>query len=78
MRDRFVPVQGFLCIDGWAGRTEQAVIVIRETPKRYEIEAVNFTRLGGRNSWLVPGDRCMVPKRSVRINAPAVAKETPR
>lgn len=56
----------YLCIDGYAGRQEQACIVIGETPKKYRIRAVMRTKLGGAR-WLYVGETALVPKTAVRF-----------
>ena len=58
---------GVLVLDGWAGRTEQPVLIVGETPKRYRIACVDKpVKLGGRNRWLNPGSTALVPKSAVR------------
>lgn len=57
--------QAYLCTDGWAGRSEQAVLVVGETPKRYRIKTVMRTKLPGR--WLYAGELALVPKQAVRF-----------
>ena len=59
----------YLCTDGWAGRNEQACIVIGETPKKYRIRAVMRTRMPGRCRWLYTGETALVPKSAVRFDA---------
>lgn len=59
------PRKGFIQLDGWAGRSESAVDVIGETPKRYRIRAINRTKLAGRSRWLDVGQVTLVPKRAV-------------
>jgi hypothetical protein len=57
---------GWLQLDDWAGRTQHQILVVRETPKRYEITAVSDgTRLGGRRRSLQAGERALVPKRAI-------------
>ena len=58
----------YVCVDGWAGRHDYAVMVIGETQKKYRIRAVMEMGLpGGRR--LKQGDEAMIPKRAVRIAA---------
>lgn len=57
--------QGYLMLDGWAGRHDYAVLVIGETPKKYRIRAVIETKL--RRRWLSVGDEALVPKDAVRL-----------
>lgn len=57
--------QGYLMIDGWAGRHDYSVLVVGETPKKYRIKAVMETKL--RRRWLSVGDEAMVPKSAVRL-----------
>lgn len=59
--------KGLLCLDGWMGYTETAVIVIGETPKRYRIRAVTNTKLAGRARWLRPGEVALVPKYAIKF-----------
>lgn len=59
--------QAYICMDGWGGRTEQAVLVIGETPKRYRIKAVMRTKLAGRSRWIYVGETALVPKHAVRF-----------
>jgi hypothetical protein len=63
--DRF----GLIHLDGWSGRTTERVRIVGETPQRYRVEAITRTRLAGRCRWLAPGDRALVPKRAVSIEA---------
>lgn len=56
---------GLLHLDGYAGRTTQAVLVIGETPLRYRIRALAKTRLGGRNRWIDRGAIALIPKRAI-------------
>lgn len=62
------PRQAYLCTDGWSGRAEQAVLIIRETPRRYQIKAVMRTRLPGRCRWIYIGETALVPKHAVRFS----------
>lgn len=56
-------------LDGWAGRTEQAVTVVGETPKRYRVQPVGQERvcLAGRGRSIGPGETALVPKKSVSL-----------
>ena len=67
------PFRGFLCLDGWAGRTETPVLVVGETLKRYLIEAIDRMRLDGRMQWLGAGERALVLKTVIRRNPPMPA-----
>lgn len=60
------PHFGLLCLDGWHGRSEDRVLIVGETPKRYRIRAIEWTRLAGRRSIEV-GQEALVPKRAVKI-----------
>jgi hypothetical protein len=60
--------QAWLLMDGWEGRTEQAVLVVGETPKRYRIKAVARTKLAGRCRWISAGETALVPKYAVRFS----------
>jgi hypothetical protein len=59
--------QAYLLTDSYAGRSEQAVLVIGATPKRYRIKAVMRTRMPGRCRWLYTGEVALVPKTAVRF-----------
>lgn len=63
------PRQAYIQLDGWGGRTETAVLVIGETPKRYRIKAVMRTKLAGRDRYLNAGDTTLVPKRAVTFTS---------
>jgi len=66
--EQFVEWPAWLHTDGWAGRSKQAVVVIRETKARYEIRPANDhekVKLGGRARWLSPGKSALVPKRAI-------------
>ena len=58
-----------LCLQDWAGYTEQPVVVVGETPKRYRVmpSGSAMVKLGGRARWLRPGKTALVPKRAVRM-----------
>ena len=58
----------YLLTDSFAGRSEQAVMVVGETPKRYRIKAVMRTRMPGRCRWLYAGEQALVPKTAVRFS----------
>ena len=58
---------GYLQLDGWAGRTQQEVEVIGETPKKVRIRAIRRTRLAGRCCYLNVGETTLVPKHAVRM-----------
>jgi len=53
---------GYLCLNGYAGRSETKVEIIGETKDRYRIRAITKTRLAGENRWLNPGEIELVPK----------------
>lgn len=61
-------VTGWLTLDGWAGRTRQAVELIGQTPTRWRIRAIQRTRLAGRRRALEPGQTALVPRRALRDN----------
>jgi hypothetical protein len=61
------PRAAYICLDGYTGRTEQAVMVVGETPKKYRIRAVMRTKLGGAK-WLYTGEMALVPKHAVRFS----------
>lgn len=56
---------GWLQLDGWAGRTQQLVRVVGETPKRWRIRAICRTKLGGRCRWIYAGERALVPRHTI-------------
>lgn len=56
---------GWLQLDGWAGRTQQRVRVIGETPKRIRIRAIADTRLAGARRIIKAGEIALVPKRAI-------------
>ena len=60
---------GFVYTNSYAGRRENRVEIIRETPKRYEIRAITRTKLAGRDRWLENGEVAMVPKWAVTLEA---------
>lgn len=57
--------QGFVHLDGWAGRTKQPVEVIGETPKRYRVKAIGKVHLAGRCRVLLDGETALVPKYAI-------------
>lgn len=59
--------EAYLLTDSYAGRSEQPVMIVGETPKRYRIKAVVRTRMPGRCRWLYIGDMALVPKTAVRF-----------
>lgn len=61
------PRDAFLCLQGWHGYTEQRVLLVGETPKRYRIRALEPTKLGGRNRWLKVGAEALVPRRALKF-----------
>ena len=67
--ERATPPQrdAWLLLEGWAGNTEQACLVIGETPKRYRIKAIARTKLGGRCRWIYAGETALVPKQAIRF-----------
>ena len=60
---------GFVCTNSYAGRRENRVEIIRETPKRYQIRAITKTKLAGRDRRLENGEVAMVPKWAVVLEA---------
>jgi hypothetical protein len=56
----------WLHLDGWAGATKQAVIVVGETPQRYRIRGVDgeAVRLAGRRR-VSQAETVLVPKHAV-------------
>lgn len=66
-REPMYPRRGWLVMDSWAGRSEQLIEVVRATPTRFVIRAIDRTRLAGRDRWLECGDEAKVPQRAVRF-----------
>ena len=62
------PCIGVLWLTGYHGLTSQRVAVIAETPKRYRIQALRSTKLGGRSRFLAPGDTALVPKHAITFD----------
>lgn len=58
-----------LHLDGWEGRTKQAVTVVGESARSYRITPAGDERvkLAGRSGWLAPGETALVPKRAVTL-----------
>ena len=56
-----------VCTNSWAGRKEQACIVVGETPKRYRIACAVPITLPPRFKTLHPGETALVPKYSIRF-----------
>lgn len=55
-----------LCINGWHGRSEHPVEIVKETPKRYLVRGIAEAPLpGGR--WLLPGQEVYVPKYAIKF-----------
>lgn len=65
------PREAVVVYDSWAGRTEEPVEVIGETPKRYRVRFRRAGFVGGNRAHAV-GDIGLVPKYAVRF------KETPQ
>lgn len=64
--------RAWLCLDGWAGRSETEVQVVGETPTRWRITPLGkeALRLGGRRRYVEVGMTVLVPKRAVRFGDP--------
>lgn len=58
--------EALLCTNSYAGRREQPVLVVGETPKRYRIQAIERTRMPGRCRWLYAGELALVPKSAIK------------
>lgn len=67
MRTPYRERPAVICLGGWSGRTEAAVVVVDETAKRYRIKAIDRTKLAGRDRWIEAGQTALVPKRAVRF-----------
>lgn len=60
--------KGFLFLTSFAtGLSKELVEVVKETPKRYKIRAINRTRLAGLYRYLKPGETAYVPKHAVKL-----------
>jgi len=61
--------RGFVCLGGWAGRTEQEVVIVGETPQRYRIRSIDgkTVRLAGRCRSIQGDATALVPKRAIRL-----------
>lgn len=77
-RDGLLVLNGVLGLDGWAGYTEQPVLVVGETPRRYRIRAIAITRLAGRGRYLEAGEETLVPKTAVRFCASTPSEKPPK
>jgi len=61
-------MQGVLCTDGWAGRREYRVELVKETPKKYYVRLLEAALVPGRGQYEA-GDIVTVPKTAVRWGA---------
>lgn len=61
------PVRVILRLQGWEGLTEQWVLLVGETPKRYRIRALEPTKLAGRCRWLKVGEEALVPRHAIAL-----------
>ena len=66
LEPHWTPEPGWLCLDGFAGRSETEVQVVGVTATRYRIKAVVRTRLPGRQRWLEQGQVALVPRAAIR------------
>lgn len=57
--------RAFLHLDGWEGRTRQAVLVLGETKTRYRIGCEQTVRLAGRCRSIAAGETALVPKYAI-------------
>lgn len=57
--------RAFLHLDGWEGRTRQAVLVLGETKTRYRIGCEQTVRLAGRCRSIKAGETTLVPKYAI-------------
>ncbi len=64
---RSTPKRVILRLQGWAGLTEQWVLLVGETPKRYRIRAIETTKLAGRRHWLAAGEEALVPHHAIWV-----------
>jgi len=58
---------GFVLLQGWDGLSKRRVEIIGETPKKYRIRALEFTKLAGRNRYIEVGAVILVPKHAVAM-----------
>lgn len=58
---------GWLHLDGWQGRTQQAITVVGETPKKYRVTPArdSLVRIGGRRRFIGPGETALVPQHAI-------------
>ena len=68
---------GWIQLDGWAGRYQQRVEIVGQTPKRTRIRAIVRTKLAGRQRWLKRGHEALVPKHVVTAKLPGVDVHAP-
>lgn len=63
------PRPAVLVTQSWAGRLEEPVTVVGETPKRWRVrnDGLCSIRLAGRCRVLAPGETVLVPRRAVRF-----------
>ncbi len=62
--------RGVLCLQDWSGYSEQPILIVGETAKRYRIQTPNHqvtVKLSGRSRWLRPGFTALVPKHAVKV-----------
>lgn len=64
---RLTPKRVILRLQGWAGLTEQWVLLVGETPKRYRIRATETTKLAGRCRWIKTGEEALIPRHAVWV-----------
>ena len=56
------PYTAFLCLDGWAGRTEQAVEIVADVGRMVRIRAItDRTKLAGARRYIDRGETALVP-----------------
>lgn len=65
------PFDAWLHLDGWAGRTRAAVVVISESSKRYTIKNPGDEpiKIAGRCRWLLGFRTALVPKYAITLRS---------
>ena len=58
---------GYIFLQGYHGSTKQRVQIVGQTPKKWRIRALEFTKLAGRSRWIKEGEEALVPKHAVLL-----------
>jgi hypothetical protein len=54
-------------VSTYGGYTETPIRIVGETRCRYRIQAIERTKIAGRDRWLSPGATTLVPKHAVKV-----------